>query len=248
MDARAGITFVGNEGVLVEAGGEGVLIDALFGDGVPAYTTTPRAVVDTVEMARPPFDSVGVALATHVHPDHFNPYSVARHLQHNPRVHFVSTRQTLDVLREKAPGFDQIAGRTRAMAAVEDEVETVSYGGVTVEGFGLSHGKVNYGDVEHLGFVVTVGGFTVVHLGDGIIAERSLRAAGVLDRRIDVALLPFWFLTYPFGQRLMTSAFRPVRVFAIHIPPAHQSRLTREIHEFDPGAVALVDPMARYPL
>lgn len=248
MSAEVHVTFVGNEGVLVEADGQAVLIDALFGDGIAAYTTTPRAVIDTVEMARPPFDTVDVALATHFHPDHFNPYSTGRFLQHSPRSHFLSTRQSRGQMEDRAPGFADIAGRVHAVAPADGERESLVPGGVAIDAFGLSHGKVNYGDVEHLGLVARVGAATVLHLGDGMISERALRSAGVLDRRIDVAFLPFWFLTYPFGRRLMAGALRPGHVFAVHIPPAHRRRLVAEVRAAAPAAVALVEPMSRHRL
>lgn len=245
MSAELTITYVGNEGVCVAAETRAVLIDALFGDGVPAYTTTPRAVVDMVETARPPFDRVTAALATHFHPDHFNAHSTSRFLKHSTASEFVSTSQACELL-EDTPAFDTIAHRIHAVSPGEGERETVSVDGVRIDAFGLSHGKVNYGDVEHLGFLVYVGGLSVLHLGDGMIAERSLRSAGVLDEDIDVAFLPFWFLTYPFGRRLLSGGLAPRHVFAIHIPPAHERRLVAEVAAFAPEAVPLVDPMSRH--
>jgi L-ascorbate metabolism protein UlaG (beta-lactamase superfamily) len=242
------ITFVGNEGVLVERGEQAVLIDALFGDGAAAYTTTPRAVIDSVEMARNPFDAVDAALATHFHPDHFNPYSTARFLQHSERSHLLSTPQAVALLGEKAAVFDDFAGRVHATHPGEGAMESNVVGGVTVEAFGLSHGKVNYGDVEHLGLLVDLAGAAVLHLGDGMIAERALREAGVLDRSVDVAFVPFWFLTYPMGRRLMETALRPRHVFAVHIPPAHARRLVAAVAASDPAAVPLVEPMVRHSL
>ena len=227
MAEEASVTFVGNEGVLVRVGGRAILIDALFGDGVAAYTTTPRAVTDSVEMSRPPFDSVDVALATHFHPDHFNPYSTGRFLQHSPESSFVSTGQAVDMLVEKLPGFDALAQRIHSVAPREGVRESLTVAGVVVDAFGLSHGKVNYGDVQHLGLMVGLGGVTILHLGDGVISERSLRSAGVLDRHIDVAFLPFWYLTYPFGRRLMESTLTPTRVFAVHIPTAGRASTDR---------------------
>jgi L-ascorbate metabolism protein UlaG (beta-lactamase superfamily) len=248
MPDAARITFVGNEGVLVEAPGSGrsVLIDALFGEGVPAYTTTPRGVVDAVERARPPFDKVAVALATHFHPDHFNPRSTARFLENSPHSIFVSTPQSRRLLEETIEDVASIAGRVHAPSPGEGDTVTLEAGGVAVGAFGLSHGKVNYGDVEHLGLLVDLDGVTILHLGDGIIARRSLEKAGVLARHVDVAFLPFWYLTYPFGQALMREGLKPRRVFAVHIPPAHERRLVEEVRRFDPAAVALVTPMSTH--
>jgi L-ascorbate metabolism protein UlaG (beta-lactamase superfamily) len=248
MSIEVQITFVGNEGVLVEAGRQSVLIDALFGDGAAAFTSAPRALIDAVETARPPFGDVAAALATHVHPDHFNPYSANRFLQHSPSSHLVSTEQAIALLEAKSPDFDTLVDRVHAVAPREGEVRAIEIGGVAVSAFGLSHGKVNYGDVQHLGLLVELEGASVLHLGDGVIAERSLRDAGVLERRIDVALVPFWYLTYPLGRRLMETALRPQRTFAVHIPPEHERRLVEAVGDFDPKAVPLVEPMSRHRL
>ena len=247
MSSEANITFVGNEGVLLESGGNAVLVDALFGDGAAAYTSAPRAVIDAVETARTPFDAVDVVLATHFHPDHFDPDSVARYLAHNARARVLTTPQARRLLESRAAGFDGFAARVGTVLPGEGQCLTTTIGDVVVDAFGLSHGKVNYGDVEHVGFVVTMGGATFLHLGDGIIAEKTLRAAGVLDRELDAAILPFWFLTYPSGRRLLEHGFarRPRRLFAVHIPPEHQRRLVDEVRAFDRRATPLVEPMTR---
>jgi hypothetical protein len=92
---------------------------------------------------------------------------------------------------------------------------------------------------------VTLDGREVVHLGDGIIDEKALRRAGLVDHAVDVGVLPFWFLTYPFGKRLMARAFRPRAVFACHIRVHEREQVVGEIASWI-EAVALVDPLAVY--
>jgi L-ascorbate metabolism protein UlaG (beta-lactamase superfamily) len=104
---------------------------------------------------------------------------------------------------------------------------------------------VHYADVQHLGWVVTLAGRTVMHLGDGIIDEKTLRAAGILERAIDVGVMPFWFLTYPFGRRLVGNGLRPRAIFAAHVRAHERERLAREIAGWI-DAVTMVEPMARY--
>lgn len=242
----AHITFIGNEGVVVTTSGGTFAIDALFGDGAAAYTSTPPAVIDAVEAARPPFEGIEVLLATHHHPDHFDPRAVARHLTANPRTRLVTTNQAIALLEERSEAFVSLADRIYAMPAADGVRESISLGGIRIDGFGLSHGRVNFGGVQHLGFVVYAGGLSFVHLGDGIIDRRALTAAGVLDEEVDAAILPFWFLTYPFGRRLMRERFRPRRVFAAHIAPQRQAELEREIASALPSATPLVRPMASF--
>jgi hypothetical protein len=104
---------------------------------------------------------------------------------------------------------------------------------------------VHYADVQHLGFVVTMNGRSIIHLGDGIIDEKSLRAAGVIGPAIDVGVLPFWFLTYPFGRRLVSNGFRPHALFAVHVRANEREKVTGEIASWI-DATPLLAPMDRY--
>lgn len=237
------LTYIGCEGVLVRSAAGSVLIDGLFGAEAEGFHTPPAAVLADVRSARPPFDRVDVVLATHYHEDHFDPDAVAEYLRASAHTCFASTPQAVERLLVRAP---ELAPRAVAVEAPEGVRVAHEFGGVRAEAFGLSHGKVNYGDVQHLGWVVTLGGRSVVHLGDGIIDEKTLRRAELLDASIDVGVLPFWFLTYPFGKRLVARAFRPQAVFACHIRLHEREQVVNEIASWIDGAVPLVEPLATY--
>lgn len=223
------LTYLGNEGVFVTADDGAVLIDALYREGAEPFGPAPPEVREAVETARPPYDATRVILATHYHHDHFNPLSVARHLENNPAAHFASTVQSVSLLREKTIDYDAIAGRVHEVVATTPGTQSLSVAGIQLEAFALSHGRGNFADVEQLGWIVHLEGRRVLHLGDGIIDERTLDNAGVLGEAIDIAILPFWYVTYPFGKRLLREKFRPGRVFAVHIPTRDRSRLEAEI-------------------
>jgi len=240
------ITFVGNEGVVVSTPSGTVAIDALFGHGAANYADVPDAVLDAIEAARSPFDAIDLFLATHYHPDHFNPRALTRHLRSNTRSRFLSTPQAVRLLGGDGNEPLGIENRIHATRPPEGERETTELCGFRVDAFGLSHGRVNFGDVEHNGYVVRIGGLSILHLGDGIIDEKALDGAGVLSEPVDIAFLPFWFLTYPYGQRLMSTKLRPRHTFAVHIPPSEQSRIEAEIADFAPRVVALTRSMSRH--
>ncbi len=237
------LTYLGCEGVLVRSRAGSVLIDGLYSDEATPFGMPDAVALDALRRARPPFDAVDAILATHHHADHFDAGAVATHLGANPRAVFVSTSQAAAALRAATGGA--FAGRMHTLPATEGVVGGVDVGGIRVDGFGLSHGKVNYGDVEHLGLLVTLDGRTVLHLGDGIIAEKSLRSAGVIDAAIDVGVVPFWFLTYPFGKRLAERGFRPRVSFAVHIRTVEREQVVREVETW-PNAVALTEPLSRF--
>jgi L-ascorbate metabolism protein UlaG (beta-lactamase superfamily) len=238
-----GLTYVGCEGVLVRSDAGSVLIDGLYGDEAIPFGVPEDRVLEKLRDARPPFNQIDVVLATHFHADHFDAAAVARHLRGNPNVHFVSTPQATVQVIEATHGM--FAHRVHSLAPGEGELVARDVGPVRVEAFGLSHGKVHYADVQHLGLVVTLGGRTLIHLGDGIIDEKSLRAAGILDRTIDVGVLPFWFLTYPFGRRLVSNGFRPRSIFAVHVRVNEREKVAAEIASWI-DAVPLLAPMESY--
>lgn len=237
------LTYVGCEGVLVRSSAGTVLIDGLYGEEAAPFGVPPEAMLERLRDARPPFDHIDVILATHFHGDHFDPVAVARHLRANPATHFVSTTQATVQVMEATHGL--LGHRVHGVQADEGISVQRDVGAVHIQAFGLSHGKVHYADVQHLGFVVTLGGRKLIHLGDGIIDEKALRAAGVIDKPIDVGVLPFWFLTYPFGRRLVSNGFRPRALFAVHVRLNEREKVSSEIASWI-DATPLLVPMERY--
>jgi L-ascorbate metabolism protein UlaG (beta-lactamase superfamily) len=237
------LTYLGCEGVLVRSSAGTVLIDGLFGDEAAPFGVPPAAVLEKLRDARPPFDGIDLILATHYHADHFDAGFVARHLRANPRARFVSTPQAVVQAGEATHGA--CADRLHALDPADGEVARFDAGAFRVEAFGLSHGRVHYADVQHLGLVVTMEGRAVMHLGDGIIDEKALRAAGILDRAIDVGVVPFWFLTYPFGKRLIAHGFRPRALFAVHVRVHEREKIAADIASWI-DAVPLLEPMSRF--
>ncbi len=236
------MTYIGCEGVMVRSPAGAVIIDGLFGEEAQGYHAPPDSALAGIRSATPPFDGVDVVLATHFHEDHFDPAAVAAYLLASPKTVFASTPQAVEKLVARAPA---LGARAVAFEANEGVRVGRDFGGVRAEGFGLSHGKVNYADVENLGWLVTLGGRSVIHLGDGIIDEKTLRRAGVLDVAIDIGVLPFWFLTYPFGRRLTAQAFRPRAVFACHIRNHERASVVAEM-QWMPDAVPLIEPLVTY--
>jgi L-ascorbate metabolism protein UlaG (beta-lactamase superfamily) len=236
------VTFLANEGVLLAAGESSVLIDGLFqfyGEGfaVPA-DSTQRALAT----ARAPFDRVNVVLVTHRHGDHFQPSSVASHLAANPRASFATSRQVIDSLLEVSQARTLAASRllSRTMRTGERRREVVN--GVPIEFLGIPHGGGlrNRLFVEHLGFIVELGGRRVLHIGDtgtDVDVYEKLR----LDTlRIDVALVPDWMVTSKDGSEIIRRWIRPRQVVAIHVGAGRGSSAESAVRSAHPGAIAFV--------
>jgi len=214
------ITFLANEGVMLSSGGTTVLIDALFGDGLRGYGIVTQPTRTALERGQPPFDRVNAVLATHVHNDHFEARPVFEHLKHNAGATFVSSTEAVRQVR----AVDAVA--TRAMAArligidppKAQRVRIATAGNATIYALGLPHGGRD--DVPvNVGFVVDIGGWRVMHVGDGDVSPAEFASLRLGELGIDVALLSPHYLTNAGLRDAVRRDIKPTTVAVIHGPP-----------------------------
>jgi L-ascorbate metabolism protein UlaG (beta-lactamase superfamily) len=232
------ITFLANEGVLLSSGDKQVLIDALFRKYETGYAVPADSTRDTLERARAPFDSVDLILVTHRHGDHFHPASVASHLLANPRATLLTSAQVIDSLRGRLPAQRELTTRVLARTTAPGTRRRETINGITVELLGLRHGGARHRHVEHLGYVVDLGGRRVLHVGDTDISEETFAPLRLDTARVDVALLPMWMVTSREGQRVIARWIRPKQVVAIHVGTDETETAPRAVSAAIPGAIA----------
>ncbi len=239
-EKRAGVTltFLANEGVMLSADGKKVRIDALFLKYERGYAVPADSTLAALRGARPPFDSVDVVLVTHRHGDHFHPAPVAAHLRANPRATVVTSQQVIDSLRGYTPARALPAGRliSRTMRPGTRRREVIAE--ITVELLGLPHG--GHPHVQHVGYIVELGGRRVLHVGDADFSEEAFAPLRLDTARIDVALLPYWAVVNRKDRRVIERWIRPRQVVAFHVGERNPGRTEREVRAAMPGAVTFV--------
>ena len=238
------VTFLANEGVLLSSGSKKVLIDALFlkyetGYAVPA-DSTQRALAGAIA----PFDSVSVVLVTHRHGDHFHPAPVAAHLRSNARAMLLTSRQVIDSLRSHVGVAAMRALRVRQRTTPPGERHREIVDGVTIDVLGLPHGGRRHRAVEHLGYLVHLGGRRVLHVGDTDISAESFAPFRLDTLAIDVALLPAWMVTSRAGREVIERWIRPRAVVAFHAGADDASSTERAVRKAWPGAHTFVRSLA----
>lgn len=228
------VTFLANEGVMLSSGTKKVLIDALFLQYETSFALPAESTQVALRNARAPFDAVDLILVTHHHGDHFHPDPMAAHLAANPRATLIASRQVIDSLRGRVAASTlrepRIMSRTTAPGTRRQE--TVN--GVTVELLGIPHARV-----DHLGFIVELGGRRVLHVGDTDLAESVYKGFRLDTARIDVALLPEWMVKQDEGRRIIERWIRPRQVVAIHVGKGRNAevRSAREVQAAMPMAI-----------
>jgi L-ascorbate metabolism protein UlaG (beta-lactamase superfamily) len=207
------VTYLANEGVRIEGGSCDVLIDALLRDSLGDYARHDADVQQRLEAARPPFDRVRLALATHFHLDHWDAGAISRFLSSSPSALFASPPQAGAMIpsslkprwRPLWPSPGQPSAALREAGAVVDAVP-------------LDHGM----PVENLGYRLQCGGKVLFHLGDARTSAANfdaLLAAGP----VDVALVPYWWLMEAEGLEFVRDRWKPRHVLAFHVGAAEET-------------------------
>lgn len=223
LAAQAELVHLANEGFLLRSEGRAVLIDAFLEEPYAGYASLEREALERLRAARPPFDRVDLALVSHVHRDHFQPELAAEFLAASPDTVLATTAQVLE----------RLGGEGRVLAAGEDGAPLrATLGGVEVECFRLSHGSGRHAGIENLGHLLEVGGVRFLHLGDAVPDPEAF-ARLELAGRVDVALVPYWYLDGGAGQRLIDEHVAPRHVVAMHVPPPEMADLRRKLADTD---------------
>jgi L-ascorbate metabolism protein UlaG (beta-lactamase superfamily) len=110
--------------------------------------------------------------------------------------------------------------------------------GVSVELLGIPHGGRRHRHVEHLGYIVELGGRRILHVGDAELSEATLAPLRLDTARIDVALIPAWLLTDPDSRAAIQRWIRPRQVVAFHMGDDAGADDVREVQVAWPGATA----------
>lgn len=232
------ITFLANEGVVLSSSDRQVLIDGLFRHYGDEFHLPADSTRVALERAAGPFRDVDLVLVTHRHGDHFHPASVASHLMANPGALLLTSQQVIDSLRGSLPAGHRLESRllARTQPPLRKAQETVN--GIRVELLGLPHGGRQRNVVEHLGYVVDIGGRRVLHVGDTDISEATFAAFRLDTARIDVALLPDWMVASTEGRRVIERWIKPRHVVAFHVPVDGLTGAADKARRALPGAMA----------
>lgn len=169
----AAVYYLANEGVLLTLPEGRVLIDGLFGDGLPEYPSVAEATRDSLERGLGAFGAIDLILVTHAHRDHFQALAVERHMRENPEAHLVAPRQVADSLRVLGTEYARIEDRIHPVDATPGRVAELDVAGMRILALGIAHPPSRNQPVEHLAYVVGRER-RVAHLGD-----LGLRSAGV---------------------------------------------------------------------
>ncbi len=226
------ITYVANEGFLIETRHHKILIDALFGGIKGDWCAQPNDSLSGLMLrGTAPFDNIDIVLVSHKHTDHFNGPMVIGFLKNNSNTVLICPDQVDGILR-KDTDYPKISDRITSLKSGSLFDTLLSVVGIAVRVMRFNHGSYLvtdtvsgkkydvHADVENFGYEIEADGFTFFHSGDASTSPKSLYEVYNTGRRqMDAVFLDRVFLGRD-GQELISAQIRSRNIIFMHIEPA----------------------------
>ena len=241
------LTYVANEGFLIQADGKKVLVDALFDDGFGTYLAPSRELLTQMNSGSGPFADVDLLLVTHTHGDHFSPKLVVESLRNHARCRLVAHSQTVDLLR-KEEVFAQIERQIHQVKLDPGAYEHASLNGIAFDALCLKHmaDDSEKEQMRNLAFIFELGGVRFLHMGDSLIiqSETYLKNYPFEQSHVDLLFLNQYDRTHT-TQKFIAEKIKPSRIVAMHLPPAEFEEESKNTRAAYPHAIVFKQSMER---
>jgi L-ascorbate metabolism protein UlaG (beta-lactamase superfamily) len=204
------MTFVCNDGFTVATAGKKILIDALFDD---TQSICGHGWDEAVADSQPLFDNADLVLVSHSHWDHFGAQQVGAYLQTNPQAELVAEKSAADELAKSFQAFDEVKTRVHSVEAVDGQPAELTVNGIPVVAISAP------ADVPNLAFLLNVGDLVCLHTGDSGLGPEAVAAFESYawpEQGIDIAFVPYWYLTDSRGQPILQEGIRAASYIPMH--------------------------------
>ncbi|MCE7996171.1 MAG: MBL fold metallo-hydrolase [Roseivirga sp.] len=230
------ITYIANEGVLIESAGKKVIIDALFDKYYDAYLFPDEALLEKMISGKAPYNDVDLMLSTHIHRDHFAPTMTGRFLKGHPETKLISSTQlTQSISKDYAEGKSvakQLEGITR-----DEDIHQHEINGLKVSSFFIYHsGGSRTRSIENMGYLVEINGTKILHLGDSDMNPDRFKELDLKSLGVDIAMVPYWYMADEAGTQIIREYIVPKHLIGIHYPKVGSPMALKEIAKNFPEA------------
>jgi L-ascorbate metabolism protein UlaG (beta-lactamase superfamily) len=236
--ATTDATYIGNEGFLLESGGNAILIDALFQPEPPFLAPSPGLMKQMMDGDKP-FHTVSLVLVTHGDEDHFDPQLAVDFLRKHRHAQFVAHQDVVDRMRA-APGFSDLGERIHPIPCGTEKRTSLTLGGIDLDILCLDHAHAA-GEppaITVLAYVADLGAGRVLHMGDAKIDQNlpALETYSFEEKRIAALFLPRTDLSAE-TQRFVGQRVKPASIAIMHVRPDERDTIPAKAHAAFPDSV-----------
>jgi len=229
------ITYISNEGFLIETQGKKVLIDGLFDHIEGNWCDSPSdQTVALMRASKAPFDKIDLIAITHKHADHFNDQVVIKHMLSNPQAMVICPKQVSEVLSVH-PDYGKVKARIIDLTPPEYMDSTLVVSGIPTRVLRLEHShymeedpntgamRNRHRDVENLGYLLDIDGLRIFHCGDtNPLNDEEYKGYALQEESIDIAFLERMFVAYgKEGTDIINNYIQPDHTVFMHINPGN---------------------------
>ena len=231
------VTYISNEGFLIEVDGKKILIDALFDRIEDDWCDSPSdSITELMRNSKPPFDNIDIVAITHMHVDHFNASIVVQHMLSNQNASVICPNQVNAILSTN-PSYQKIKNRITPITPEPLADSSIVVSNVSVKVVRLEHSgskkedpetgeMVNmHQDVENLGYLFDINGTKIFHCGDtNPLNEEEYLTFQLNKEDIDIAFVErLFFALYREKDLEMINKFlNPDNIIVMHIRPENK--------------------------
>lgn len=240
----AEIRYIANDGFLIRAGYNTVLVDGLV-QNPWGYDNTPRRALELFQTGWAPFAHLDLLLFSHAHRDHFEPGMALQMLAANPQAELVGDSLVLkDLKAEDLNAYTQYASRIKTTSIGIGERTYLTAGGIAIKVLGVNHGEPDRPYLT-LGFIMKLGEYTIYHQGDinAGVQLRFLSSISWEDVTIDIAFFDPFFLLNNDARKIVLDRIRPSAVILMHMREGEADGYLRQLQTSVPQVIAFQEPM-----
>ncbi|MBU1012771.1 MAG: MBL fold metallo-hydrolase [Bacteroidetes bacterium] len=238
-DSLARITYIANEGFLVETTSHKLIIDGLFGNLNGDWCEQPGdSISDYMMNGTVPFNDIEILLVTHNHTDHFNEAMVTSFMVKHTGTVLICPEQVNEVLKvnKSYPIFSE-----RIISTGADMDSVININGVKIVPVPVHHGSYMeidtvtgksydlHSHIQNNAYILKIGGFTLFHSGDGSsknIQEYKGYFSG--NDNIDIAMMDKQFLRAE-GMQIINELIKPENLILMHIAPSQTEYFSKMV-------------------
>lgn len=233
-------TFIANGGVLIQYQNSKVLIDGLYDADNPKFDAPSSTITKKMIAGTSPYNGIDFLLATHAHTEHFDAAMTAHFLLKNRDAIAVTTRHAADSIAA-FEGSEMIIDQVRQVPFVKTW-STYAKDEAIVRAAYVKHAGKKNAKIQLLMFLVNIGGKKILHIGDAAQDLSRFEYLNLAGEEIDIAFIPFWFMTNIYGVEAVKKYFNPKKVVAIRFPAAGSPSSLAKIKQQAPGTIIFDNP------
>ena len=219
VENSSSVTYLGNEGLMVQYGDTKVLFDPFFHNSFNTYQLVPEDIRQALFSGEPPYDNISAIFISHAHGDHFAADDISNYLTQYPRTTLIAPRQAIDKLDLPEQSKTNIVPID---LAYQDAPVYQKIGALKFDAVRIPHaGWPRRAEVANIIFRVRLEDkLTVVHMGDADPDDAHFKPLieHWKQKSIDAAFPPYWFFVSRSGPMILKDRVKAKINIGIHVP------------------------------